>query len=405
MDKLWKSFSVSIPMNKEGSVYYTMHLVIIGAGEFQKPIIEKANEMGYETHVFAWESGATGKSVAHHFYPISVTEKELILEACKKIKPIGIVTGASDLTNITVQFIAERLGLIGNSRSCTEKTTNKFIMRNALRKAGIRTPEYICVSQGDEIEGKLKSFKFPLIIKPTDRSGSRGVCRVNSISDVEKAVQIALQHSFEKRIIIEDFIEGNEYSCETISYRGKHHLLAVTEKYTTGFPNYIETGHIQPAGLSFELGHKIKETVFSALDALEVENGAAHTELKVNGEGIMIIESGSRMGGDCIGTHLVPLSTGIDYTKLVINVACGIEPVLPENMKGKSAGIRFIFDKNDYDRLALIKREFPHRLGYVYETEETIKKITESGERKGFYIVIDRERMDVAKILAMEQRD
>ena len=89
-------------------------LVIIGAGEFQLPLIKKAKEMGYETHVFAWAEGAVGKDFADYFYPISITEKEIILEQCKQINPQGIVSIGSDLAVLTVNYVARSLHLPTN---------------------------------------------------------------------------------------------------------------------------------------------------------------------------------------------------------------------------------------------------------------------------------------------------
>ena len=142
--------------------------------------------------------------------------------------------------------------------------------------------------------------------------------------ELKSAIARATEQSFEKKAIIEEYIEGAEYSVETISYQGTHTLLAITKKYTTGNPHYIEVGHLEPAPLSPETEEKVKETVFAALSALGVENGAGHSELRIDRSGnVRIIEIGSRMGGDCIGSDLVPLSTGQDFVGMVIDVAAG----------------------------------------------------------------------------------
>lgn len=129
--------NVRDPDRKEVSM---KKIVIIGANDFQRPLIKKAGEMGYETHVFAWRDGATGAGDADFFYEISITEKEQILEICRKIQPDAVSTIGSDLANITVQYLAEKLGLPGNSSACIENSTNKFAMRTAFQKAGIPVP-------------------------------------------------------------------------------------------------------------------------------------------------------------------------------------------------------------------------------------------------------------------------
>lgn len=296
-------------------------LVIIGANDFQNQLILKAKELGYETHVFAWQSGDVGEKTADFFYPISVTEKEKILEKCKDIKPVGVCSIASDLTSITVNFVAENLGLPCNPTSNTLGYTNKFEMRKKMKANGVKTPAFIKVNDSPDT-WKLDGFKFPVIVKPTDRSGSRGITKVYSMDGIEEAVHYSTKDSFEKSAIIEEFIEGNEYSCECISYHGKHHFLAFTKKYTTGSPNFIETGHCEPSDIKIEDQEKIKENIFKALDALNIQNSASHTEFKIDENGNFgIIEIGARMGGDCIGSDLVRISTGYDFVKMVIDVA------------------------------------------------------------------------------------
>lgn len=216
-------------------------IVIIGANDFQKPLIIKAHEMGYETHVFAWREGATGAEDADYFYEISITEKDEILDVCRKIRPQAVATIGSDLANITVQYLAEKLGLPGNSRECIENSTNKFKMREAFARAGIWVPFFAVAGENDKIS--VQESGYPVIVKPTDRSGSRGITRVERKEELKSAIARATEQSFEKKAIIEEYIEGAEYSVETISYQGTHTLLAITKKYTTGNPHYIEVGH------------------------------------------------------------------------------------------------------------------------------------------------------------------
>ena len=210
-------------------------LVIIGANDFQNQLILKAKEKGFETYAFAWRDGAVGEKTADHFYPISIVEKEQILEECRKIKPDGIISIASDLAMITVNYIAEQLGLVGNGMECTLLTTNKYYMRKAFAKNGDPSPKNYC---SDELtEELLQGMQFPLIVKPVDRSGSRGITKIHHEDELKEAIRVATEVSFDKKAMIEEFVEGTEYSVEYISYKGKHRFLAMTLKYTTGDPN------------------------------------------------------------------------------------------------------------------------------------------------------------------------
>lgn len=365
-------------------------LVIIGANDFQNQLILKAKSMGYETHVFAWADGAVGRENADYFYPISIVEKEEILEKCKKIRPNGVCSIASDLATITVNYVAENLGLPCNDTKHNVMQTNKFEMRKALMNAGIPCPKFVIADEGFDVK-EIEDFTFPIIVKPTDRSGSRNIMKLNSIDGIEQAIKEACETSFEHKAIVEEYIYGNEYSMETISYKGKHTFLATTKKYTTGAPHFIETGHIQPSDLSAEIEHKAIKTIFKALDALHIENSAGHSEFKVDEEGnIRIIEIGARMGGDCIGSDLVYLSTGNDFMKMVIDVACGNKPVITENPLNKTAEIRFIFDEKDLNDFEKYKNENPEKIYRVSEFEmENLGKVSDSSSRIGYYIIAE----------------
>ena len=376
-------------------------IVIIGANSFQNPLILKAKEMGYETHVFAWQDGSIGERTADYFYPISIIEKEEILEKCKEIEPEAVVTIASDLANITVQYLAEKLGMPCNSAESIYISTNKYAMREALKKYGIPTPGFVKVVDGDDYEKVISDLSFPLIVQPTDRSGSRGITKISSIDELKTAVRAAVKDSFEKSAIIEEYIDGEEYSCESISYEGIHHTLAVTRKYTTGAPHFIETGHAEPANINREVYNKIEKEIHHALDALKVRYGASHAEFKMDDKGnIRVIEIGSRMGGDCIGSHLVYLSTGYDFVKMVIDVAAGKSPKFEQERIPAYAAIRFVFSQKDLDVFEELKEKKPESIYYVSEIEDIGEhEVVDSSTRFGYYIFTAQTYNDVKEIL------
>lgn len=366
-------------------------IVIIGANNFQMPLIKKAKQLGYETHVFAWAEGAVGAEFADYFYPISIIEKEQILEKCKEIRPDAVTSIASDLATLTVNYLAEKLGLAGNSLECTKISTNKYEMRKAFLQNGVSVPKFIEVSDCNDLS-KIKEMKAPIIIKPTDRSGSRSITKIEDINDTEKlkkAINDAVQVSFEKRAIIEEYIDGEEFSAEGITYKGKHILLTITRKQTTGAPHFIETGHVEPAGLSDEMQEKVKKEVFAGLNSLKIENSASHAEFKITPEGeVKIIEIGARMGGDCIGSDLVQISTGYDFLKMVIDVALGNHPEFTKVTEPKKAVIKFIFTKEDVEELEKVKKEHPEYIYYISPIDEiNSHEIIDSSTRYGYYIL------------------
>ena len=366
------------------------NLAIIGASYLQLPLIETAKTMGFVTHVFAWAADDVGERAADYFYPISIVEVDQITEKCREIGICGICSIASDLASITVNYVANKLGLVGNSMDSTKKSTNKHLMRLAFEQNGDPSPKSILVDSSTDLS--TLNLCYPVIVKPTDRSGSRGICKLESGDGLLEAVKYAIDEGFEKKALIEEFAEGQEYSVEGISYRGEHHILAITLKYTTGAPNFIETGHLEPAPIDIETFKSIKETIIHALNSLGLENGASHSEIKISKDGIVkIIEIGGRMGGDCIGSDLVRYSTGIDYVRAVIQIACGEKPDLTPLSVGVPVSSHYIFTKSDIDKMKKIQEQYPDDfLKLVYLREDFLDKTTNSSNRAGCYIIRER---------------
>lgn len=361
-------------------------LVIIGANDFQNQLILKAKERGFETHVFAWKEGAVGEYTADYFYPISIVEKDAILEECQRIQPNGIISIGSDLAAITVNYVAEKMGLTGNGIESSRLATNKYFMRKAFEQNGDPSPRNY---RSDELsEEILDKMQMPLIVKPVDRSGSRGITKIENLEQLQKAIEIAEEVSFDKKAMIEEYVQGQEYSVEYISYRGEHTFLALTQKFTTGAPHFIETGHIQPAPVEDAIVEKVKKIVEHALDTLKIKNGASHSEIKIDEQGnIMIIEIGGRMGGDCIGSDLVQLSTGYDFVNMVIDVACGSEPEFKRVCSPSIARIDFIFGPEDMEKIRKIKKECPESIYRISDIEEFDgHPVIDSGSRYGYII-------------------
>lgn len=379
-------------------------VVIIGANDFQNPLILKAKKLGYETHVFAWKDGSIGEKTADYFYPISIVEKEEILSECKKINPKAVVSIGSDLATITVNYVANHLGLPCNDPNITLQCTNKYEMRKKFLEKGVPVPKFLKTGKYDEFS--LNNFKFPVIVKPTDRSGSRGIFLCNNIQEVKNAIKESSELSFEKKAIIEEFIDGKEYSCECITQNGEHHFLAITKKYTTGSPNFIETGHIQPSSLDKKITEKIVREIFKALDALQIKNSASHSEFKIDKNGnIRIIEIGARMGGDCIGSDLIKISTGYDFLELTLKVALGEKIKLEKINNNKIAIIKFFFNEKDLETLKIIEKKFPKNLYSKSNIKVEKNDIMDSSSRYGYFILecTKQELIEIKKELKLQK--
>jgi len=357
-------------------------LAIIGASYLQLPLVQKAKEMGIEIHCFAWIDGAVCNDIADFFYPVSILEREEILNICRKIKIDGITTIASDAAAPTVCFVAERLDLISNSFESSLIATNKYKMRQKFLENNVSSPKFAIGEDAD----KLENFTFPVIAKPTDRSGSRGVTKVERKSDLQKAIERAKNESFTKQAIVEEFVSGKEVSVETISWKGKHYFLAITDKVTTEEPYFVELEHHQPSRLNKEIQDKIRQETIKALNALDIRYGASHTEIKIAKDNkVYLIEVGARMGGDFIGSDLVRLSTGYDFVKGVIEVAFGefSEPKITEQ---KFSGVYFL--SKETERLKPIienKNKYPEIM-QAEITDSELRRVQQSADRSGYFI-------------------
>ncbi len=359
-------------------------LAVIGASYLQRPLVEKAKEMGLRVICFAWREGAVCADIADQFFPISIVDKDEILRICEKEKIDGICTIASDVAAPTVAYVAEKMGLPGNSFEASLRANNKFLMREAFSKAGIRCPKYKLVTNADLVQPA--QWSYPVIVKPCDRSGSLGVLKVDAPDELVSGVERAMACSFKHTAIIEEYIEGREISVEFISHRGHHFPLTITDKVTTEAPHFVELEHHQPAALSSAMYNEIYGTTGHALDALGITEGASHTEYRIteNGE-VFIIELGARMGGDFIGSDLVRLSTGYDFVQGVIQVALG-EFVEPELKEAHHSGIYFLCKETE--RLAWII-DSPKKEAYVFKKERmdfVLRNVTCSADRSGYLI-------------------
>ena len=362
-------------------------LVILGTNEYQNPLIIRAKELGYETHVFGWPTGAIGEKTADVYHPVNILDYDLLWEEVQKIEPCGVASIASELAMHPMNFLLRKMGIPCNSVETEKIATNKYSMRCAMRDGGIDGPRFALVNESF-YKNKISEFAFPLIVKPVDLSSSRGVMKINTPDDVDAAIEYAMSWSKIKQAIIEEFIEGPEYSGESIAYDGEYKLLAVTEKTTTGEPHFVETGHKQPADLSDEMYHKVESTLYKAFAAMGIQYGAIHPEFRITKEGrICFMEIGARMGGDCIGSDLVPLSSGYDYMGMVIDVCCGCEPSFKKINKPKQARIKYIVSQEDLAEFLRIKAEEPEVLVRYSEIRAiSDDSILKSADRAGYYI-------------------
>lgn len=316
-------------------------LLVIGASVLQLPAIIKAKEMGFYVGTVDYNKNAVAVPYADEFFCESTIDIEAVCKVAKAFNPSGIITLASDMPMRSVATASELLGLNSVSVETALKSTDKGEMIKAFKKHNVASPWYYICKNSNEFSKIIENVTFPCIIKPLDNAGSRGIFLAKNKEELKLGYNYSFSNSRGAGVIVEEFMQGDEVSVETMTVNGITHILAITDKLTTGAPHFVEMGHSQQTKFPKETVEKIKDLAKKAVSSVGITSGPAHVEIIVTKNGPKMVELGARMGGDCITTHLVPLSTGIDMLAATINTACGIEPDITPKFNRGSA-IRFI---------------------------------------------------------------
>ena len=196
-------------------------------------------------------------------------------------------------------------------------------------------------------------------------------------------------------------MQGKEVSVETLSVDGKCTVVQITDKLTTGAPHFVEMGHSEPSMHSEEIIKKIKQVAIEAVNSIGIKDGPSHTEIMITEEGPKIVELGARLGGDCITTHLVPLSTGVNMVENCILIALGLKPNLNAKFN-KGSAIRFIPSKKGIIKSISGKKEAESIQGVMEvridkQVGDQVTDIENSVSRIGFVIAQNENNLDAIK--------
>lgn len=324
-------------------------LLVLAAGILQVPIIKRAREMGYYVIAADGNPNAVGLQYADKQICANITNEEEMVAIAKQEQIDGVIHPCSEVSMNVMGRIHDELNLSGVSRKQAVVATNKHLMREAFKKGDAPSPVSILAKSAEDAwEHFCNDFQTNAILKPSRNSGSRGIAKVErGISKKEFVClyDIALEESRDNSVLIEQFIEGPEFSVEIIVWDGKVNVLTVTDKKTTEAPHFVELGHNQPSCFPEEAVALIKDAAVRGVKALGVDKCACHAEVKVQDGKAYLMEIGARMGGDFISTVLTRLSTGIDMVAAAINCALNIEPDLTPKAEPQGVCIRYFCPK------------------------------------------------------------
>lgn len=362
-------------------------LAVIGANAPLLPFYSQIDRNLFEVYGFAWAEGAVCRDYCDRFFPISFTEKDEILQICREIGIDGITSFSLESAVPTVIYIAQQMGLPSNTPFVEEWVGNKDRMRAILTENNVSyNPRFMLINREEELDSI--DIPFPIIVKPDDGGGSKGVSFVNSKDELLKAYRYSTDNSRSKKVIAEEYVEGEEVSVEYISYKGQHHFLAITDKTTSGIPNFIELKHHQPSTKPQDICEKIRETVEKALDVMGIDNSPSHTEVRIGKNGVpTIIEIGPRMGGGYITSHLVRLSTGYDFVNNNCRMVCGMF-VKPGKLEKNKATVLFKspFTKEQFYNLTTGDKDI-----VLKEIDQDSDQCNSNAERTGVIIYTEQQ--------------
>ena len=369
-------------------------LLMLGGGFLQNFVIKKAREMGYYVYCLDADPKALGFESANESSVINIIDPEACLQYATEKNVDGVLTAATDFSVLTMSYIAQEMGLPGINRASAQLIKNKAKVRKCLFDAQADDTGYSFeITSMEEAKEILPQVKFPIMMKPVDGSGSRGASKVERPEDFEKACEFAMSGSISHRAVAEPFVVGKEYGVESFVDNGEIHMLAVMQKDMTQPPYYAELGHAIPSGLPVEVEERIKDCVRKAIIAMGVNHGSVNMDILVTDDySVHIVDVGARMGGNLIGSHIIPLGTGVDYMGNMIKAAVGDKTDWPPVSTSKPVATKLlalspgrIFSLPDMDR---IEKEYDVKVEHHLHIGETINEYHTNLDGCGYVIAV-----------------
>ena len=318
--------------------------MIIAGGEWQLPLIRKAQAMG----LFVINSNLYPDSPGFQYADVALVadarDAEKNLEFAREYKPDGITTDQTDLSVSTVAYSCERLGLPGIGFDQAQLFTNKFLMREFLRQRGYPTPEYLLCRTLDEAATFGAKFGYPIVLKPPASQGSRGVFRVERESELASRYADAARASWDGDVLAEQFIPGDLLTVEGIKINSRHHSLAVSRRETFAHNPMLglaQTYAPDDEHISFP---ELRKQHDSLVEEMGLKFGLTHAEYIFSQGKFFLIEVAARGGGSGLSSHIVPAVSGVDTNELLIRMSFGesIDALAPSAAVHPFALIRFL---------------------------------------------------------------
>lgn len=311
-----------------------MNILILGAGLMQKPAILSAKEEGFTVNVIDADDKAVAIPYADTFRKIDLKNKEGILAYAKELKAsedglAAVFTAGTDFS-ASVSYVCEALGLPAHTHQAAINASVKTVMRQCFKEAGVPSPEFCRVGKADITDALLGSIlekmSFPLVIKPVDNMGARGCRMVRNEVEFMPALKVALECSRTGYAIVEEYMEGPEYSIDALVQNGTFTVTGFAVRHIKYEPYFIEVGHTMPAVLEQKVHDELISVFALGAKALGLTTGAAKADIKYTAKGPMIGEIAGRLSGGYMSGWTYPYASDLNLTKQGILIAAGRNP-------------------------------------------------------------------------------
>lgn len=301
-------------------------IMMLGGNYFQMTATKKAKEMGLYVIDVDYLPENPAHKYADEYHNVSTLDKESVLELAERLNIDGIISYASDISAPTAAFVSEKMGLATNPYESVMIMTHKNLMRPFMEKKGFNVPKGKGFTNFSDARDYATTLDFPIMIKPVDASGSKGVTKILDINEFEKAYDEALNYSISKTVIVEEYVQRSGYQIagDAFLVDGKIQFAGLMNEHFDRLCNpLVPIGESYPSLLNDELRKKSIAEIQRLLSALGMKNGAINLDFMVNEKGdVYIIELGPRNGGNLI-TDAIYESSGVDLAKYTILAALG----------------------------------------------------------------------------------
>ena len=298
-------------------------IMILGGGYYQLPLIKKAVESGYYTIVCGIKGNYPGYKYASKWYDVNTFDKEACLEIARLENIDGIITTGTDQVLPTLGYIVDNMNLYGPSYKSTILSTNKAEMKEAFKITGVRTAYFDKVTSLNECIKFSEKYNFPIVLKVVDASGSKGVSIIENLEELESQYEIIKSVTSKDYLIIEEFIEGEEFGAQAYVADNKLTFVMPHGDLTYKADTNIPIGHYAPYERTEELMSDIKEQLEKSIEALQINNTAINADFILKDGKVYVIEIGARAGATCL-PELVSCHYDINYYEYLIHNCLGI---------------------------------------------------------------------------------